>query len=89
MEIVYIYGGVETDFYGFMGRINVKNIYLPGTLKNITIEGINNNAAIHGYNNPDMCAIHYSEEDAYEEDIISIENYITSNGYVFKKLEAL
>ncbi len=89
VEIVYIYGGVETDFYGFMGRINVKNIYLPGTLKNITIEGINNNAAIHGYNNPDMCAIHYSEEDAYEEDIISIENYITSNGYVFKKLEAL
>ncbi len=89
VETVYIYGGVETDFYGFMGRINVKNIYLPGTLKNITIEGINNNAAIHGYNNPDMCAIHYSEEDAYEEDIISIENYITSNGYVFKKLEAL
>ena len=89
VETVYIYGGAETDFYGFMGRINVKNIYLPGTLENITIEGINNNAAIHGYNKPGMCTMYYGEEDAYKEDIISLKNYITSNGYVYKKMAAV
>ncbi len=89
VKTVYIYGGAETDFYGFMGRINVKNIYLPGTLENITIEGINNNAAIHGYNKPGMCTMYYGEEDAYKEDIISLKNYITSNGYVYKKMAAV
>lgn len=89
VKTVYIYGGAETDFYGFMGRINVKNIYLPGTLENITIEGINNSAVIHGYNNPGMCTMYYGEEDAYKEDIISLKNYITSNGYVYKKLAAV
>lgn len=58
-------------------------------LQMLIIEGINNNAAIHGYNSPGMCTMYYSEDDAYEEDIISLNNYITSNGYVFKKLVAV
>ena len=44
---------------------------------------------IHGYNKPGMCTMYYGEEDAYKEDIISLKNYITSNGYVYKKMAAV
>ena len=80
----YMYGGTETDFYGFnsfMEKLQVKNIYLPSTLSNITIESINNDAVFYAYNNKNIYTTWYSEDDAHSIKLISIKNYLTSHGY--------
>ena len=79
-----MYGGTETDFYGFnsfMEKLQVKNIYLPSTLSNITIESINNDAVFYAYNNKKIYTTWYSEDDAHSIKLISIKNYLTSQGY--------
>ncbi len=76
---IHLYGNAERTCYKKLAnKLNVKNIYLPGTLYNIVIDDMNKTAIFHAYGNTGF----YSWQDS----IKSTKSYIKFNGYKYKNI---
>ncbi len=76
---IKLYGNAEKTCYKELAnKLNVKNIYLPGTLYNIVIDDMNKTATFHAYGNTGF----YSWQDR----IKSTKSYIKFNGYKYKNI---